>query len=389
MIAHGVGVNALQAGMGSRVIDTRPEDEARAALSTIEPTSRETPDSLPRTPTALRRTAPGSPDLAPAPGLADLDRLTTSAATAGVRATLRHARGAPVPLPPDVDLAAYRVVQVSLTNVVRYAAARARAVTIAYGEGELRVLIEDGPAAGGRGEERAHGHRPGVRGAGFGVAGMRERVALLDRRCAAGPPPASGFRIGTWLPVPANEPVGAGPAPTEAAAHGTAGARLPVPTDGFRVDTSLPRPTNEAAGPAEAEAAAGWGAVDTSLPPPTDGFRVGTWLPVPANEPVGAGPAPTEAAAHGTAGARLPVPADGFRVDTSLPVPTDQAVEAGPAPAEATAHGTAGAQLPLPTNDTVGAGPAPAEAAAQAASDGSASGTGRGFAEAEPQGPAS
>ncbi|MFI1097880.1 sensor histidine kinase [Streptomyces sp. NPDC020917] len=230
MIAHSVGVIAIQAGMGSRVIDTQPE-EARAALSTIELTSRETLASLRRTLTALRRTAPGGPDLAPAPGLADLDRLTASTAAAGVRVALRR-EGAEVPLPPDVDLAAYRIVQESLTNVVRYAAARACTVTITYGERELRVRIEDGPAAGGRREEREHGHRPAARGPGFGIAGMRERVALLDGRFAAGPLPAGGFRVETWLPLPADETVAEAPASDEAVAEAASGGSSPKPGTG-------------------------------------------------------------------------------------------------------------------------------------------------------------
>jgi signal transduction histidine kinase len=221
MIAHSVGVIAIQAGMGSRVVDTQPE-EARAALGTIELTSRETLASLRRTLTALRGTAPAGPDPAPVPGLADLERLTASTAAAGVEVTLRREGAAVPPLPPEVGLAAYRIVQESLTNVVRYAAARACTVTIAYGEGEVRVRVEDGPAADRRGAEHEHGRRHGPQGPhgpGFGIAGMRERVALLGGRFEAGPLPAGGFAVEARLPVPV--PVTAGPA-------GAAGAAGPA-----------------------------------------------------------------------------------------------------------------------------------------------------------------
>ncbi|MFD0384605.1 sensor histidine kinase [Streptomyces stramineus] len=102
MIAHSIGVIAIQAGVGRRVIDTQP-DEARNALATIEDTSRETLAGLRRTLGALRRTEPGPGAEAaprePAPGLADLDRLTASTKDAGVHADVRWL-GERRPLPP-------------------------------------------------------------------------------------------------------------------------------------------------------------------------------------------------------------------------------------------------------------------------------------------------
>lgn len=196
MIAHSIGVIAIQAGVGSRVIDTQPA-EARNALTTIEVTSRETLAGLRRTLVALRRpagpeAAEGAVPLAPAPGLAGLDRLVASTRDAGVRAAVR-VRGEQRPLPADIDLAAFRILQEALTNVVRHAGTDTCRVGVAYGADEVTVEVEDD----GRGGLPA--------GTGYGIAGMRERVALLHGRFTAGPRPEGGFRVAARLPVPPAE----------------------------------------------------------------------------------------------------------------------------------------------------------------------------------------
>ncbi|MFI5771068.1 sensor histidine kinase [Streptomyces sp. NPDC051658] len=124
MIAHSIGIIAIQAGMGSRVIQTQPA-EAREALRAIEATSRETLSGLRRTLVALRQADPGAAtsgqaSLAPAPGLADIERLATATADAGVRVDV-HFSGKQRPLPAEIDLSVYRIVQEALTNVVRHA----------------------------------------------------------------------------------------------------------------------------------------------------------------------------------------------------------------------------------------------------------------------------
>lgn len=188
MVAHSIGIIAIQAGVGGRVIDTQPA-EARNALDAIEATSRDTLSGLRRMLTALRRDDPGAAPLGPAPGLGDLGRLAEATRDAGIAVDLRTA-GEPRPLPPDVDLSAYRIVQEAVTNVVRHAGTDRCRVTIGYGDGELAVEIEDD----------GHG---GVVGAGYGLAGMRERVALLRGEFAAGPRPGGGFRVAARFPAPA------------------------------------------------------------------------------------------------------------------------------------------------------------------------------------------
>ncbi len=199
MVAHSIGVIAIQAGMGARVIDSQPA-QARAALATIEATSRDTLAGLRRTLGALRRPQSESASLDPTPGLADLDRLVSAAADAGIRVEARQ-RGEQRPVPADLDLAAFRIVQEAITNVVRHAGTDRCRVTVTHGPDEIAVEVVDDGRGGA------------VGGAGHGLVGMRERVALAGGRFHAGPRPEGGFRVAAWLPVPppAGEPVGPRP----------------------------------------------------------------------------------------------------------------------------------------------------------------------------------
>ncbi|RKS71218.1 signal transduction histidine kinase [Actinomadura pelletieri DSM 43383] len=185
MVAHSIGIIAIQAGVGGRVITSQP-DEARNALDAIESTSRETLSGLRRMLTALRKDEPGTAPLGPTPGLDDLDRLAESARDAGVRVEIVR-RGERRPLPPDVDLSAYRIVQEAVTNVIRHAGTDHCRVTVDHRDGELVIEVDDD----GRG---------GVAGTGFGIAGMRERADLLGGELTAGPRPDGGFRVTARLP---------------------------------------------------------------------------------------------------------------------------------------------------------------------------------------------
>ncbi|GAB4059880.1 sensor histidine kinase [Catellatospora paridis] len=189
MVAHSIGVIAIQAGMGRRVIDTQPA-EARNALQAVEETSRETLAGLRRMLVGLRQDAPaGLAPAAPAPVLADLDRLAATTSGAGVQVTLDW-RGDRRPLPADIELSAYRVVQEAVTNVVRHAATPRCAVTVDYRDAELCLEVTDD----GRGSAAP--------GAGYGVTGMRERVTLLGGEFSAGPRAEGGWRVTARLPLP-------------------------------------------------------------------------------------------------------------------------------------------------------------------------------------------
>jgi signal transduction histidine kinase len=192
VIAHSMGVIAIQAGVGRRVIDTQPA-QARNALSVIEATSQETLAGLRHTLGAPRPAGPGpDPALAPldpAPGLARIARLTATAMGAGVRVDVRW-RGNRRPLPADIDLSAFRIIQEAVTNVIRHAGTGHCQVIIDQHDGELAIEVTD-DGRGGPGD-----------GTGYGIAGMRERADLVHGQLSAGPRPEGGFKVAARLPLP-------------------------------------------------------------------------------------------------------------------------------------------------------------------------------------------
>ncbi|WP_371659870.1 sensor histidine kinase [Streptomyces sp. NBC_00280] len=192
-VAHSIGIIALQAGAAVRVAATRPE-AARQAMSAVEHEGRETLAGLRRMLVALRYAEQGvgaGQQALVAAGLADIERLAAVTSAAGVRVHL-HWVGERRELPPDVDLSAFRIVQESVTNVVRHAGARSCTVTLDY-RADDALVIEVTDDGRGRGS---------ATDTGFGLAGMRERVALLDGEFAAGPRPEGGFRVAARLPIP-------------------------------------------------------------------------------------------------------------------------------------------------------------------------------------------
>jgi signal transduction histidine kinase len=190
MVAHSIGVIAIQAGVGSRVIDTQPA-EARNALAAIETTSRETLAGLRRMLGALRQAEPGAAaPLDPALGLADVAKLAASTADAGVQVEVQW-HGRHCPLPAEIDASAFRIIQEAVTNVVRHAGTGHCRVSIDQLDGELSIEVVD------------DGHGGAVTATGYGIAGMRERVGLLHGQFTAGPRPGGGFRVAARLPIPA------------------------------------------------------------------------------------------------------------------------------------------------------------------------------------------
>jgi signal transduction histidine kinase len=135
----------------------------------------------------------------PAPGLAHLDTLITGAGQAGLPTGLSRS-GPARPLPAEVDLAAYRIIQESLTNAIRHAGPATATVSLTYGAADLRIEISDtgrGAAAGP------------VAGTGHGLTGMRERAAAVGGTVQAGPGESGGFRVTARLPAapwPAAQP---------------------------------------------------------------------------------------------------------------------------------------------------------------------------------------
>ncbi|MFB6564585.1 sensor histidine kinase [Streptomyces sp. NPDC056400] len=203
MVAHSIGVIAIQAGAGSRVIDSEPE-RARGALTVIEITSRETLRGLRTMLDVLRRTDPqpaSGAEVEPFSGLGDLDRLVATTASAGVHVEVRHG-GERRGLAEAVDRSAFRIIQESVTNVVRHADARHCRVTVDWRPHDLSVeIVDDGPGHPDTGSPQdAAGPETG-----YGIRGMRERVALLDGDFTAGPRPEGGYRVAARFPLPPTE----------------------------------------------------------------------------------------------------------------------------------------------------------------------------------------
>lgn len=193
-VAHSIGVIAIQAGVGRRVIDTQPA-EARSALAAIENTSRDTLAGLRRMLGALREAEltdrGGDAPLGPVPELADVEGLAARSEATGLRVDVEW-RGERRPLPTEFELSGYRIIQEAITNVVRHSGADACRVTVDYGGDDLSIEITD--------EGRGSIGLPGA--AGYGLTGMRERAALLHGEFTAGPRPEGGFRVAVRLPLP-------------------------------------------------------------------------------------------------------------------------------------------------------------------------------------------
>lgn len=189
MVAHSIGIIAIQAGTGRRVIATQPE-EARNSLAIIETTSRDTLAGLRRMLGALRRAEQEGVLSVPAPDLTGIDELVATTKDGGVLAGVEW-RGERRPLPADVELSAFRIIQEGVTNVVRHAGTDECRVLIDYQEDGLFIEITD------------DGRHPVAAGSGYGIIGMRERTALLHGQFTAGPRPEGGFRVAARLPAPA------------------------------------------------------------------------------------------------------------------------------------------------------------------------------------------
>jgi signal transduction histidine kinase len=188
VIAHSIASINVQAGSAIHVMDRRPE-QARESLLAIKEASGEALSELRSTIGIMRGSEDGDAPRTPAPSLARLDPLLETAARAGIPVEV-GVRGEQRPLPSAVDVAGYRIVQESLTNVVRHAHAHEATVTIEYQPASVEIeVIDDGRNGAGGG---APGH---------GIAGMRERAQAVGGQVEAGPRFSGGFRV--WARLPA------------------------------------------------------------------------------------------------------------------------------------------------------------------------------------------
>ena len=210
VVTHNVSMMVVQAGAARRVLGASP-DEARSALLAIEESGRDAVTELQHMLGLL--TQPGYPDeagqavaagtapLRPQPGLDQVALLIERVTAAGLPVEFR-VRGTPRVLPPGMDLAAYRVIQEALTNVIKHAGKTSATVTLDYRDDALVVEVADHGLPG----EAAARHRgaPGALTAmpgGRGLLGLRERVLLYGGDLDAGSQPEGGWQVRARFPA--------------------------------------------------------------------------------------------------------------------------------------------------------------------------------------------
>ena len=188
VVAHHVSVMVVQAEGASYALDTSPET-TRRALGTIAETGRSALAEMRRLIGVLRSEG-NTADRAPQPGVDQLEDLLEQVRATGIAVDFK-VEGVPVPLPQGMALAAYRIVQESLTNTRKHGGPRVSAqVSLHYGEDELRMLVRDD----GRGASAL------TDGKGNGLTGMRERVAMYGGALQAGPRLEGGYQVEAVLP---------------------------------------------------------------------------------------------------------------------------------------------------------------------------------------------
>ncbi len=189
VVGHGLAVINLRAGVALHVVGRRPE-QAEVALAAIKRSSKDALEELRGTLAVFRRPDNGGGPWRPAPGLDRLEALAAAMAEGGLPVEVA-VTGQRAGLPAAVDLAAYRIVQESLTNVVRHAGSATATVRVGYQPDALVLEVAD------TGRGRAAGAaRPG----GHGIAGMRERAAAVGGTLQAGPSGDGGFLVRARLP---------------------------------------------------------------------------------------------------------------------------------------------------------------------------------------------
>lgn len=190
VVAHSVSVMVIQAGGARSVMDGEPA-RAEHALLSVERAGREALAEMRRLLGVLGE-GERLRELAPQPGLEDLDELIARTCTAGVEASI-NVSGRPVAVPPGLSLCVYRVVQEALTNTIKHAgAARAEVSVRWHGDALELEVADDGPGRPAQIRLDSGGH---------GIIGMRERAALHGGQVETGPIPGGGFAVRARIPL--------------------------------------------------------------------------------------------------------------------------------------------------------------------------------------------
>lgn len=192
VVSYSFATIKVHAGVALHVLDDAPE-QLTAALHAIDSASKEALGEL-RAILGMLRSADGAAPAATAPGVDRLDELAASMTAAGV-ATRLVVTGQVRQLPPALDLVAFRVVQESLSNVLKHAGPAAAVVTLAYEPGCVTVRVENDEA-----DQYVPSQDP-PQGSGHGIVGMRERVAAVGGTLEAHLRPEGGFSVFARLPL--------------------------------------------------------------------------------------------------------------------------------------------------------------------------------------------
>jgi signal transduction histidine kinase len=193
IVGHSLSLIAVKATVANHIAEERPA-ETRAALQTIEKTSRSALVEIRRLLDVLREDDDPAAELAPSPGAADLPDLVERLRSAGLRIDLELS--GTEELPTAVGLTVYRIVQESLTNVIKHAEAGRCRVTVRAGDGTVHIEVTDD----GRGRQPSRKRRGGQ-----GLIGMRERVTMYGGRLSADTRPEGGFQVVAAIPYTAAE----------------------------------------------------------------------------------------------------------------------------------------------------------------------------------------
>jgi signal transduction histidine kinase len=205
IVSHTVSLMVVQAAAAREVLADAPDDAA-AALGTVEDAGRSALTELRHLLGLLAPAADGEDEtLAPQPGLARLSALIDRFAFTGLAVAVRIS-GEARPLPPGIDVTAYRIVQEALTNALKHGKGTEADVSVRYSDAALRVeVLTTGPSVLGTEPPSSHGERavPGdaQAGAGHGLIGLRERVAVYGGDFDARRRLGGGFRVRARLPL--------------------------------------------------------------------------------------------------------------------------------------------------------------------------------------------
>jgi signal transduction histidine kinase len=194
VIAHSVSVMVIQAA-GARTVMSSEPTRAEEALQSVERAGREALAELRRL-LGVLGDGRSLRELAPQPGIDDLDELVARTNAAGVTVSMR-VEGRPLAVSPGLSLCAYRVIQEALTNTIKHAGPTRAEVAVRWAADQLDVAVTDHGARGRAADNQT--------GGGHGIVGMRERVKLHGGVLVAGPVPDGGFVVRASIPLVTQE----------------------------------------------------------------------------------------------------------------------------------------------------------------------------------------